>query len=269
MTACLVQLSDTHICDPGALTTGGVDSSAGLRNAIATVVALPRAPDAVLVSGDLVDAGRDTQYEALARLLEPLTMPVYLMVGNHDDRGALRRVFRDHRYLVDGGSDGFVQYDVAVGGLRLIALDTLHPGHDEGRLCERRLAWLESALAAHRGEPVIVALHHPPFATAIAGMDELALASGARELEAIVARHPNVERVVCGHVHRAIESRFGGTLATIAPSTAYQFQLTFGPDAPLACVLEPPAFRLYELLPGRGVVTHLLPVGSFAGPFPV
>ena len=57
-------------------------------------------------------------------------------------------------------------------------------------------------------------MHHPPFQTLIGHMDKIGLLSGGPELEAIVARHPNVERVICGHLHRAIDVRFGGTIAS-------------------------------------------------------
>ena len=42
----------------------------------------------------------------------------------------------------------------------------------------------------------------------------------AERLAAIVQRHPNVERILCGHVHRAAQIRFAGTVVATAPSTA-------------------------------------------------
>ena len=70
------------------------------------------------------------EYEALKKLLAPLTMPVYLLVGNHDERQALREVFADHAYLHTGGE--FVHYAVDVGPLRLIALDSQMPRQGGG-----------------------------------------------------------------------------------------------------------------------------------------
>src|SRR3989344_2288508 len=46
--------------------------------------------------------------------------------------------------------------------------------------------------------PVVIAMHHPPFRTLIGHMDDIGLREGADALEAIVARHPQVERVICG-----------------------------------------------------------------------
>jgi hypothetical protein len=40
-------------------------------------------------------------------------------------------------------------------------------------------------------------------------------------MEAIVARHPQVERIACGHIHRPIQVAWGGTMACTAPSTSH------------------------------------------------
>jgi len=111
-------------------------------------------------------------------------------------------------------------------------------------------------------------MHHPPFDTLIGHMDEIGLLEGAAPLEAMLARHGRVERVICGHLHRAIEVRFGGSIASTGPSPAHQVCLDFADDAPAAWSLEPPALRLHAWRAGGHVVTHLVPIGSFEGPFP-
>ena len=205
MTTLLLQLSDPHIREPDRLAYGRIETADYLRRAIATIAKLPQQPDAVVITGDLTDFGRAAEYDHLRELLVPLAMPVYLMPGNHDDRNQLRKSFSEHGYL---GSSGFVQYSVAIGSgagqLQLIALDTVAPGASEGCLCAERLNWLSSQLDACQGRPVVIALHHPPFQTLIGHMDAIGLLTGAAELETLVARHPNVERVLSGHIHRSI-----------------------------------------------------------------
>jgi Icc protein len=266
----LVQLTDLHIREPGRLAYGRIDTAPYLERAIQSVLRLPQRPEAVVITGDLSDFGRAAEYEHLARLLEPLTMPIYLMPGNHDDRDQLRRSFPGHAYLAQGvGTAGFVQYSVRVGALRLLTLDTCVPGESHGTLCEERLAWLEQQLDACRGEPVVIAMHHPPFQTLIGHMDEIGLLQGAEALEALVAQHRNVERVICGHLHRAIDVRFGGTIASTSPAPAHQVCLDLSPDAPSAWTLEPPGFRVHAWSAQNGrLVTHLAASGTFEGPFP-
>jgi 3',5'-cyclic AMP phosphodiesterase CpdA len=269
-TTLLAQLTDLHIREPGRLAYGRIDTAPYLERAVQSVLRLPQQPGAVVITGDLSDFGRAAEYEHLARLLAPLNMPVYLMPGNHDDRDQLRRSFPEHGYLAAGvGSAGFVQYSVRVGALRLLTLDTCVPGESHGALCDERLAWLEQQLDACRGEPVVIAMHHPPFQTLIGHMDEIGLLQGAEALEALVARHPNVERVICGHLHRAIDVRFGGTIASTSPAPAHQVCLDLAPDAASAWVLEPPGFRVHAWSArSRRLVTHLAASGTFDGPFP-
>lgn len=262
----LAQITDLHIREPGRLAYGRIDTAPYLQRTVQSVLALRQKPDAVVITGDLSDFGREAEYAHLAALLAPLgELPVYLLPGNHDERQQLRRSFAQHAYLQ--GSGEFIQYSVKVGPLRLIALDTVEPGQSHGALCDRRLDWLECELAASQGEPVVIAMHHPPFRTLIGHMDKIGLRAGAERLEAIVARHPNVERIVCGHLHRAIDVRFGGSIASTCPGPGHQVALDLQPEAPSAWMLEPPAFRVHAW-DGQRLVTHLAAAGVFEGPYP-
>lgn len=263
----LAQISDLHIKRPGALAYRRVDTAAHLERCVARLNSLEPKADAVVITGDLVDLGSLDEYRLLKTLLAPLTMPVYLLVGNHDDRAALRQVFDDHAYLHD--SPEFVHYTVGVGPLRLIALDSQMPQQSGGHLCDTRLAWLDAQLAQAQGAPVMLALHHPPFVSGIGHMDRQRLdPESARRLAAIVSRYPNVERVVCGHVHRPIFTRFAGTIASAVPAPAHQVALDLRKDAPSAFRLEPPAFALHQYAPETGVVTHHAYVDEGEGPYP-
>lgn len=261
----LAQLSDPHIVEPGERLGGHVDTAAALRQAVRAVMRLAPRPDAVLISGDLVNRGSAREYRHLRELLEPLCMPLYLMPGNHDERQALRAAFPEHAYL---GQRGPVDYAVPLGGLQLIALDSVVAGAAHGALAPAQLQGLERALLATPQVPTVVALHHPPFATGIGFMDALALREGAGELAEVLARHPQVERLVCGHVHRCIQRRWGGTMAMTAPSTAHQIHLDLSSSAAEAYTLEPPAFLLHVWGGGGALVSHYVPTAPFEGPFP-
>jgi 3',5'-cyclic-AMP phosphodiesterase len=262
----LLQLSDLHIREPGRLAYGRIDTAPYLREAVASIGRLPQRPDAVVITGDLTDFGRAAEYDHLRELLAPLApLPIYLLPGNHDERQQLRASFPEHAWL---GTEGFVQYSVPVGAMQLIALDTVVPGASEGSLCDERLDWLAAQLDAHRDRPVVIAMHHPPFRTLIGHMDEIGLLQGAEALEALVARHPNVERVICGHLHRSIQVRFGGSVALTVPSPAHQVCLDLAPDAPSAWTLEPPGYAVHALPAGGRLVSHLAASGRHEGPHP-
>ena len=263
----LAQLSDPHIRLPGQLAYRRVDTSAFLADAVRSLQRLRQPPDAVVMTGDLTDFGRPDEYAQLRRLLEPLACPVYLMPGNHDDGEQLRRSFPEHAYLRQHPG-GRVCYAVDLGGLRLVALDTTVAKSSYGEVHDDQLRWLDTELKAAPTTPTIVALHHPPFVTRIGHMDDIGLVHGARALEAVVARHPQVERVIAGHLHRSIQVRWGGTIAMTAPAPAHQVALDLAPDAPSEFMMEPPGFLLHAWSPGSPVVTHLGFCGRFDGPYP-
>ena len=143
----LAQISDLHIKRPGALAYRRVDTGAYLARCVAALNALEPRPDAVIMTGDLVDQGDPEQYEHLKTLLAPLQIPYLLLVGNHDEREALRAAFPEREELRSGGE--FVQYALDVGPLRVIALDSMVPGQSAGTLCDARLAWLREKVDAH------------------------------------------------------------------------------------------------------------------------
>ena len=262
----LCQVSDLHIKQDGKLAYGRVDTAAALANCIERIKALRPRPDAVVITGDLVDIGRAEEYRTLRGLLDALDLPYYLLVGNHDHRGHLQAAFPDHAYL-QGGE--FIQYAVDIGPLRLIALDTQKPPTSGGTLCEARLDWLSAQLAAAAGRPVVIAMHHPPFKTGIAHMDAIGLdAPASAALAERLRPWPNVERVICGHLHRPIQLRFAGTLASTCPAPAHQVALDLDPAGPSAFVMEPGGFMLHFWEAGQGLVSHQACVAVADGPYP-
>lgn len=271
----IAQISDLHIRRPGQLAYRRIDTAPFLKRCVDRLNQWSPRIDAVLITGDLVDAGHADEYAHLRALLAPLQIPYYLMVGNHDRREPLRAAFADAAYLSDDSE--FIQYTVELEArpsdttpaIRVIALDTLDAPRSGGRLCARRLAWLEQALAGSDGRPVLIALHHPPFRTGIGHMDEALLDAGdSAALAAIVSRYPNVERILCGHLHRPIHTRFAGTIASTAPSPAHQVALDLSPQAPSEFVLEPPAFALHQWDPLAGLISHHGYLQDYEGPYP-
>ena len=249
----LAQITDLHVqVGPGDRAT-----AERLEAVVAAVAALDPMPGSVLVTGDLTHHGAAAEYERVGELLAPLRMPLHVLPGNHDDRDALRAALAAH---VKAGPGSFVQYTARSGPLRLVVCDTTEPGRDGGRLCEQRLAFIEEALAADRGTPTVLAMHHPPFLTGVRVMDEIGLDDAGRSaLADLLDRAPNVCRVVAGHVHRAMFGRVGRCSAFTCPSTDLAIQLDLTGSGDIAVVDEPPAFALHVGV-GGALTTHIQPV---------
>jgi 3',5'-cyclic AMP phosphodiesterase CpdA len=272
----VAQISDTHILASGKLFRARIatpapgadsiyaeiDTGDCLARAVAAINELVTLPDVTIVTGDLVDHGEAAEYDHFRHLLAPLRMPVFVIAGNHDSRAPLRAAFGTDGYLPP---DGFLHYTVEDYPLRLVALDTSIPGENGGTLCEERLGWLDRTLAAAPDRPTLVLMHHPPFATGITFMDGYGLAN-IPALAEIVARHSQIERIACGHLHRAIERRFAGTVAGTAPSAAHQLHLDLRPGARLHFRFEPPGYQLHLWEAGSGLVTHTAVFGDWGDP---
>jgi Icc protein len=249
----LAQITDLHV----GIGPGDGEPARRLAAVVAALVALDPAPDAVVATGDLVQNGRPAEYERVRELLGPLTMPVHVLPGNHDDRAALQAALLPGR---SGGPSGFVQYVTAVGGLRLVVCDTTEPGQDGGRLCAERMGWIAAALADDRETPTLLAMHHPPLVSGIRGMDAIGLDGPTRaELDHILRGAPNVHRVLAGHVHRAMLAACGGRPVFTCPSTDVAIALDLSGTLELTVLDEPPAFALHLAVDG-GLTSHVQPV---------
>jgi 3',5'-cyclic AMP phosphodiesterase CpdA len=244
-----------------------VDTAAALERCIAQLNAFRPRPALVVISGDLADTGAVEEYAHLMRLLQPLELELVVIPGNHDARAPLRHVFPEQPYAC---GDGPMHFARALEALDLIFLDSTVPGESHGMLDAAALAWLETTLASAPARPAILFLHHPPFATGIAHMDRQNLRN-ASALAAIIERHRRVRLIAAGHVHRAVLTSFAGRAATICPAPNHAVALDLNAARVPSLTIEPPAFHLHAWLPGGDfgdIVTHFVPLESFAGPYP-
>jgi len=264
----IAQISDSHIEAPGVLTYGTFDAAASLARVVEAVNACDPQPDLVIHTGDLVHHGEAAQYPPVRAILGRLRAPLVAIPGNHDRREGFAAAFAGEPWLPADGP--YLHYTVENGPLRLVCLDTVVPGQPDGALCPDRLAWLEAQLSAEPRRPTIVACHHPPIATGLTGSTKTGLDEGGPELAALLSRHAQVQRLICGHAHRPIAGTFGGRPVWVAPATCYQFEAGFSSANTLALTREPPGFSLHLWLddPAQGpsLASHYIPIGDFGDP---
>ncbi len=261
----IAQVTDTHIKANGRLAYGRVDSAEKLARCVEHINRLASRPDIVLMTGDLVDSGRPEEYAVLNRLIEPLEMPVYVIPGNHDERRAFKEAFADHSYLPSSGD--FLHYVIEDYPLRLVGLDTTIPGEEGGMMCTERLNWLDARLSEDRERPTVIFMHHPPFLTGLRNMD-VNNCKGGEALGELIQRHSQVIRILCGHVHRAIQVHWYGVTASIAPSPSHSVAYDLREDAPHDFVLEPPACGIHYWRQDTGLISHITFIGKYDGPYP-
>ena len=261
----IVQISDLHIKSPGVLAYGRVDTASALQHCVATLNDFTPKPDLVVISGDLADTPTADEYDHLKRLLKPLKLPFAAIPGNHDSRELMRVAFSRTAYAFPSGP---LNQRVEIGGLDLVLLDSSIPGKPHGELDAPTLQWVDTTLASSPDWPALLFLHHPPFKTGIWHMDRQNLLN-AGELAPIVRRHPRVQLIAAGHVHRATLTTFAGIPSTICPAPNHAVDLDLAELREPSFKIEPPAFHLHTWFPGEGfgsVVTHQVPIGDFDGP---
>ena len=214
----VLHLSDLHATESGLL-YDAVDGLGRLERIGDYAGAAGITPEAVLVTGDLIERGNPGAYAAVAsgcrRLEDRLQVPVLTVLGNHDDPDAAR-VLPGHASTHFGAH--------RVDGFRVIRLDS-----HRGRLDDQQLDWLASELAAPAERGTIVALHHPPVASPLPALRRQGLAN-ADALLAILAPS-DARAILAGHFHHTLAASVRGIPVFVGPSLAYHQVMNVGPDA--------------------------------------
>ena len=129
------------------------------------------------------------------------------------------------------------------------------------------LAWLDATLAAEPTKPTIVVMHHPSFDCGIRHMDKIKLRR-AEQFNALIARHSQVQRILCGHHHRVITTQIAQATAMIGPGVAHIVTLDLFSDNVGQWALEPASYYVHAWVEGAGIISHQAWVESYPGPYP-
>jgi 3',5'-cyclic AMP phosphodiesterase CpdA len=213
----IAQLSDSHVNAASFVPVRYFDTAAALARCVARVCSLDPAPDVVVFTGDLTESGAPAEYARFRELIAPLAMPCLVLPGNHDDREAMRAAFGALGLLPSHGPLCYVDERFP---LRLVALDSTDSGRPGGSLDAARLEWLDRTLAA-QSRPTLLMLHQAPFKAGIFPLDSYTF-FGVDALREVVQRHPQIVRVICGHLHCVRTERWGRATVSSGPSTSDQ-----------------------------------------------
>jgi 3',5'-cyclic-AMP phosphodiesterase len=244
-----IVLSDLHLGPPGTA-VNGLDPAARLAEAVATINR--DHPDAAFVAlaGDLADQGEAAAYRLLADLLQPLSIPCHITLGNHDIPETFVDVFGAELMHPVGRVSKAIDLD----GYRVILLDTTTPGTHGGALCDGRRDWLAARLDEARDRAVIVVMHHHANRLSLP-VDTISLADGSG-FAALVKRHPDVRMVISGHVHLTTSGLWHGLPTATLAGSHYSVSPHLPGAAGNQLCLEGPAQMAVVLAETDGVTIH-------------
>jgi len=261
----ILQITDPHIVAAGGLVSGRLETAAPLERLVRRLSDIRDqiGPiDAVLISGDLSDDGSAESYERFKQIMAPLGLPIHVVPGNHDARAPMRAAFAGDGYLPETGK---LNWHRRIGEINLVGLDTLIEGEGGGALDGATLAFLADTLAAVGQDPVLLALHHPPFLSHIGFMDDIGLKNRAALADVLAAQQGPL-RLVCGPIHAMMVTNVGRHVAISAPSPCSSFAFDTRADAPVGFMDLQDGCLLHRWQDGFQSI-RIGPQGG-AGPFP-
>jgi 3',5'-cyclic AMP phosphodiesterase CpdA len=210
-------LSDVHVS--GSIF--GRSMGNNLAGAVEQVLALPKAPQEILVAGDCAHlTGKGGDYKEFVRKIQPLAdagLPVHMTMGNHDDR--------EHFWEALPGEEAEAnaklrRQSMVIEGTHAnwFMLDSLNKTNSSpGELGKDQLEWLAAELDARASKPALIMLHHDPVRNG--GQGSLA---DADALFAVTRPRRQVKAMFFGHTHvwSVVKDRSGMHLVNL-PATGY------------------------------------------------
>jgi 3',5'-cyclic AMP phosphodiesterase CpdA len=260
----IAHISDLHISANGENAYGRVPTAANLAYCVDQINQLQPTVDLVLVTGDITYAGLFEEAQLAAELLEKLKAPYYVIPGNHDERAILKAAFKGRG--CPSTDNDFINYTIAGFPLSFIALDTTVPGEPGGEVCSDRAVWLEKQLEQVSGKPTILFMHHPPVKCGVLETDEDGFV-GADLLGAVIEKYPNIERILCGHIHLTTHVRWRGTVISTAASMGLQLLLDLTLKLPSSFYKDAPCYQLHYWSPDRQLISHTVSLHEMEGPY--
>jgi Icc protein len=210
----LAFLSDTHVAADPETRFRGFHPYRNLQEITAEIAS--DLPDGLVITGDLARSkGGVEAYTSFKSLLAPLAQkrPIYLGVGNHDNRDDFLHAFENSDDNGEVVKDKHIVTAIA-GPVRMIILDTLlYVNMFPGMLGRPQRTWLETYLRVCDDTPTILFTHHTPRADLL----------DTRRLFEIITPIQKVKAIVFGHSHKYEFCEWEGIQLINLPAAGYNF----------------------------------------------
>lgn len=257
-----VHISDTHIGPKADYSRHGHFPLPCARQLVKVINDLPRQPDFIIHTGDVVTEPDPISWQSAARTFSQLKAPVYYVNGNHDTAADIRRYLRMGPHNLAGSDPERLSYTFEIRGFRFLILDARGPDEIDplGLLPDSQLE-LAALEAAADGPPLIVFVHYPVLPMNSTWMDEnMLIINGDKLHSALLPAASRIRGVFHGHVHQHMQTVSDGIIYYSVASTFSQFGAW--PDDIITHFDgdHDPGYAFVHLLPNRTIVhQHTFP----------
>ena len=213
----LAILSDTHIPADALNEFRGFKPWENLKRIVPDIVASN--PQGALINGDAARlTGEPEDYIQLKKLLEPVAShcPIYVGMGNHDDREHFNKVIQPDAATKADVTDKHVLV-IEHPIVRIIQLDSLlYVDKVAGLLGKSQREWLDRFLTESSNKPTVLFVHHT------LGDNDGDLLDADKMFD-ILRPHSQVKAVFYGHSHTYVYGWREGKHLINLPAVGYNF----------------------------------------------
>lgn len=257
-----VQISDTHIGPTAEYTRSGHLSLPCAERVVEIINTLPKRPDFVVHTGDVVTDPDPDSYRLAAETFARLEAPIYYVNGNHDRAADIVHYLPMGPIAETCSDPSRLSYTFEIKGRRFLVLDARGPDEidPQGRLTDSDLELL-AAEATPTGPPLTVFIHFPIWPLNSPWMDRnMLIQNGEAMHRALLPARDRLCGVFHGHVHQAMQTVRDGILYVSAASVFSQFaawpdneEIRYDPD-------HDPGYTFVHLLAGQTIIhQHTFP----------
>ena len=249
----VIHLSDPHI---HTKILHGIDPVSRFKEALNHIIKNHQDANLFVITGDLTHFGDEESYYRLNEILTKSALPknLYpkLMIGNHDNRENIKKIFSN----IPIDENGFVQYFIEINDKRFIFLDTNLPGTDQGHFCKKRQGWLIDNLKNNNeNKKIYLFMHHNPLPLADKNSDEIGLQQREDFKNIIVANKDLIKHIFFGHQHITASGNYLGINFSSPRSTWNPLVPNFSSNYRLGTANTDPNYNVV-LIKNNALIVH-------------
>ncbi len=205
--------------------------------------------DRIVITGDLAHKGHIEAYANLSHYLDKISIPVDLVIGNHDNRENFFAIFPSAYKDENGYVQGYTDTDIG----RFIYLDSVGGTLENPQLShagfydKKRFQWLEQQLmiAKEKHLPTFLFMHHHPRDILVKPCDLIGLQEKQQFNQLLKKYNDIVKYIFFGHCHLSLSGITAGIPFSSLRGTNHQVLPDFSGN---------PKFKITPLSPAYNVV---------------